>query len=220
MYHILWLLRPRVPFTVDRVRRAHTIGKRPETGPTIIISTKRNLEIALQFPSTSAGIKLRVRYSVQFSGLTYWRVDELIISPCTVSTAANAVFTVYREPAYKQSWEPGIIFRFRQVPIYNSNKSPTWCNNFPVYYRDVYLQFNMFRAFSHPSSGTQWLQQQPLVLPSYLGDSRAVFVVGPARPRTQHGYHHDTKVKTRGCYCSRWAPDDGQENARNMLSCK
>jgi hypothetical protein len=24
---------------------------------------------------------------------------------------------------------------------------------------------------------------------------RAVFVVGPARPRTQHGYHHDTKVK-------------------------
>jgi hypothetical protein len=29
--------------------------------------------------------------------------------------------------------------------------------------------------------------------------SRAVFVVGPAgrpaQPRTQHGYHHDTKVK-------------------------
>jgi len=22
-----------------------------------------------------------------------------------------------------------------------------------------------------------------------------VFAVGPARPRTQHGYHHDTKVK-------------------------
>jgi hypothetical protein len=22
-----------------------------------------------------------------------------------------------------------------------------------------------------------------------------VFVVGPARPRTQHGYHYDTKVK-------------------------
>ena len=26
--------------------------------------------------------------------------------------------------------------------------------------------------------------------------------------------------KTRGCYCSLWAPDDGRENARNMLSCK
>jgi len=36
-----------------------------------------------------------------------------------------------------------------------------------------------------------------VVLPSYLGDNRAVFVVGPvtARPRTQHGCPQDTKVK-------------------------
>jgi hypothetical protein len=33
---------------------------------------------------------------------------------------------------------------------------------------------------SRPSSGAQWLQWQPLVLPSYRGDSRAVFVVEPA----------------------------------------
>jgi len=46
------------------------------------------------------------------------------------------------------------------------------------------LQLNMFRAFSRPSSGAQWLQWQPLVLPSYRGDSR-----------TQHDCHHDTKVK-------------------------
>jgi hypothetical protein len=26
--------------------------------------------------------------------------------------------------------------------------------------------------------------------------------------------------KTRGCYCSCWAPDDRREDARNMLSCK
>jgi len=26
--------------------------------------------------------------------------------------------------------------------------------------------------------------------------------------------------KTRGCYCSCWAPDDGREEARNMFSCK
>jgi hypothetical protein len=68
-----------------------------------------------------------------------------------------------------------------------------------VYYPGVYLQLNMFRALSHPSSGAQWLQWQPLVLPSYRGDSHAVFVVGlagrPARPQTQHDYHHDTKVK-------------------------
>jgi hypothetical protein len=48
---------------------------------------------------------------------------------------------------------------------------------FSVYYPDVYLQLNMFRAFSRPSSGAQRMQQQPLVLPSYRGDSRAVFVV-------------------------------------------
>jgi hypothetical protein len=38
----------------------------------------------------------------------------------------------------------------------------------------------MFRAFSRPSSGAQRLKWQPLVLPSYRGDSSAVFVVGPA----------------------------------------
>ena len=53
----------------------------------------------------------------------------------------------------------------------------------------------MFRAFSRPSSGAQWLQWEPLFLPSFRGDSRAVFVVGPARPRTQYDCHYDTKVK-------------------------
>jgi len=41
------------------------------------------------------------------------------------------------------------------------------CNSFSVYYPDVCLQLNMFRAFSGR----------------------------PARPRTQHDYHHDMKVK-------------------------
>jgi hypothetical protein len=57
----------------------------------------------------------------------------------------------------------------------------------------------MFWAFSRSSSGAQLLQWESLVLPSYRGESRAVFVVGPAgrpaRPRTQHDCHHDTKVK-------------------------
>jgi hypothetical protein len=38
---------------------------------------------------------------------------------------------------------------------FNSNKSSTRCNHFPVYYPDVYLQLNMFRAFSRPSSRAQ-----------------------------------------------------------------
>jgi len=78
---------------------------------------------------------------------------------------------------------------WHQSFTFNSNKSPTWCNNFSVYYPDVCLQLNVFRAFSRPPSGAQWLQWQPLVLPSYRGDSR------PARPQAQHNYHHDTKVK-------------------------
>jgi hypothetical protein len=92
----------------------------------------------------------------------------------------------------------GVNFCYRSF-TFNLNKSPTWYNSFSVYYPDVCLQLSMFRAFSRPLSGAQWLQWQPLVLPSYRGDSRAVFVVGPAgrsaRPRTQHDCHHDMKVK-------------------------
>jgi hypothetical protein len=43
------------------------------------------------------------------------------------------------------------------------------------------------------------VRSQRLVLPACRGDSRAVVVVGPAgrpaRPRTQHDCHNDTKVK-------------------------
>ena len=74
------------------------------------------------------------------------------------------------------------------------------------------------RPFSRPSSGARWLQWQPLVLPSYRGDSRAVFVVGPTTNTAQLSPRYEDK--TRGCHCSRRAPDDGRENARNMLSCK
>ena len=104
---------------------------------------------------------------------------------------------------------------------FNSYKSPTWCNSFSVYYPDVCLRLNMFRAFSRSSSGIQWLQWQPLVLSSYRGDGRAVFVVGPAGPITNTARLSPRyEGKTRGCHCSHWAPDDGRENARNMFSSK
>jgi hypothetical protein len=106
---------------------------------------------------------------------------------------------------------------------FNSNKSPTWCNSFSVYYPDVCLQLNMFRTFSHPPSGAQWLQWQPLVLPSYRSCSRAVFMVGPVTtgPNTNTARLSPRyEGKTRGCHCSHWAPDGGRENAWNMLSCK
>jgi hypothetical protein len=41
------------------------------------------------------------------------------------------------------------------LSYFNSNKSPTRYNSFPVYYPDSYLQLNMFRASSCPSSGAQ-----------------------------------------------------------------
>ena len=109
--------------------------------------------------------------------------------------------------------------RKEMLVTFNPNKSPTRCNNFPVYYPDVSLQLNMFRTFSSPSSGAQWLQWQPLVSPSC--HSRAVSVVGPVDPTTNTApLSPRYEGKTRGCHFSHSAPDDGRENARNMLSCK
>ena len=75
---------------------------------------------------------------------------------------------------------------------------PTRCNNFTSLLLDVYVQLNMFRASSRPSSGAQQLQQQPpLVLPLERGGSSAVFVVGPVGPDhdQHHCYHHAPTVK-------------------------
>jgi hypothetical protein len=51
---------------------------------------------------------------------------------------------------------------------------PTRCNNFSSLLFDVYLQLNIFRASSRPSSGAQQLQQQPLILSLERGGSSAV----------------------------------------------
>jgi hypothetical protein len=53
-------------------------------------------------------------------------------------------------------------------------KQPARCNNFSSLLLDVYIQLIMFRASSRPSSGTQQLQQQPLVLPLERGGISAV----------------------------------------------
>ena len=64
------------------------------------------------------------------------------------------------------------------------------------------LSWRIFKAqrvsgVSRPSSGAQWLQWQPLVLPSYRGDSRAVGRGRAGRPDhdQQHCYHHAPTVK-------------------------
>jgi hypothetical protein len=41
----------------------------------------------------------------------------------------------------------------------------------------------------------------------------------PAQPRPTALLSPRSNGKIRGCYCSYWTPDDGREDARNMLSC-
>ena len=71
---------------------------------------------------------------------------------------------------------------------------PTRCSNFSSLLFDVYVQLNMFRASSRPSSGAQQLQWQPLVLPLERGGSSAVGR-GRADHDQQHRYIHAPKVK-------------------------
>jgi hypothetical protein len=62
-----------------------------------------------------------------------------------------------------------------------------------VYGSKCFGRFSAHHQEFNNCSGSLWFYS------SYCGDSRDVFVVGPAdwpaRPRTQHDCHHDTKVK-------------------------
>jgi hypothetical protein len=94
---------------------------------------------------------------------------------------------------------------FRKFTKQNfSNKSPTRCNNFQYYYPDVYLELNMFRAFSRPSSGAHdcsyslWLHLRivvTVVLCSWSGRW-----TGPTTNTARLSPRYEGK--TRGCYCS------------------
>jgi hypothetical protein len=65
----------------------------------------------------------------------------------------------YRILLFMDSLEPehmtSVLNLWHQSFRFNSNKSPTLCNNFSVYYPGVILQLNMFRVFSRPSSEAQ-----------------------------------------------------------------
>ena len=74
---------------------------------------------------------------------------------------------------------------------------PTRRNNLSSLLLEVYLQSNIFRASSRPSSGAQQLQQHPLVLPLGRGDSSVAGRGRAARPdhEQQHCYHQAPTVK-------------------------
>jgi len=79
----------------------------------------------------------------------------------------------------------------------------------------------MFRAYSCPSSGATTTAVAASGLPSELGGNSAVGRSLAGRPDhdQQHCYHHDTKVKPETATAVVVAPEDGHEDARNMLSC-
>jgi hypothetical protein len=79
----------------------------------------------------------------------------------------------------------------------------------------------MFRASSCPSSRATTAVAAS-GLPRCLVIAVLLVVVGPAgRPDhdQQHFYHHAHTVKPRAATAVVVAPDDGHEDARNMLSC-
>jgi hypothetical protein len=78
----------------------------------------------------------------------------------------------------------------------------------------------MLRASSCPSSGATTAVAAS-GLPSELGDSSAVGHGWAGRPDhdQQHCYHHAPTVKPEATTVVVVDPDDGHEDARNMLSC-
>ena len=76
----------------------------------------------------------------------------------------------------------------------------------------------MFRASSCPSSGATTTAIVTSCLPSELGDSSAVGR-RRARPRPTALLSTSSDVKPEVTTAVVVAPDDGHEDARNMLSC-
>ena len=83
----------------------------------------------------------------------------------------------------------------------------------------------MFRAFTCPSSGATTTAVAVSGLPSERGDSSAVgrgragLPAGRPDHDQQHCYHHSPTVKPEAATAVVVAPEDGREDARNMLSC-
>jgi hypothetical protein len=80
----------------------------------------------------------------------------------------------------------------------------------------------MFRTSSCPSSGATTTAVAASSLPSERGDSSAVGrgrVGRPARPRPTALLSPSSDAKLEAATAVVVAPDDGHENARNMLSC-
>jgi hypothetical protein len=111
------------------------------------------------------------------------------------------------------SWTPQLLslHLYRKIQI---NK-PTRCNRFSCLLPDVYFQL-MFGSSSRPSSELNC--SNSLLFYRWNRGCSSAIGRGRAQPRRTALLAPRCKGKSRGCYSSCWALDDGREDARNMLS--
>jgi hypothetical protein len=123
-----------------------------------------------------------------------------------------------------------IIYTFLAFPIqvtysasHNSNKSTNQMQPiYPVYYLTFMYSSTCFgRPHAHHQelnncSSSLWFYRWSVVVAVLLV---VVKLAGrPAHPGPTALLTPRSNGKTRGCYCSYWAPDGGCEDTRNMLS--
>jgi hypothetical protein len=100
-----------------------------------------------------------------------------------------------------------------------STDQPTRCRKFSSLLLVVQIQLNMFRASSCPSSGATTTAVAASGLPLSLVIAVLLVVVGPARPQPTALLSPSSDGKPEAATAVVIAPDDGREDAQNMLSC-
>jgi len=138
----------------------------------------------------------RVHNFKEFSATLMWtlkltcRVKHFLLANFSPSRVLTKIFYPIRKLSSIKTTTNNTV---TSIPI----NQPTRCNYFFSLLLDVYVQLNMFRAYTRPSSGAQQLKQQPLVLLSERGDSSALGRGRAGRPDhdQQHCYHYASTVK-------------------------
>jgi hypothetical protein len=108
-----------------------------------------------------------------------------------------------------------IIFIIIICPTYKGSFQDCWDNIIPLFlHAAIYLEVSLFHwtsqnAFSCETAVYKWYYVQCCIAALHL----------EARPRPTALLPPCSNGKTRGCYCSCWAPDDGHEDTQNVLSC-
>ena len=117
-------------------------------------------------------------------------------------------------------------------------KDPTRCNNVSNFIIPYLYEAQHVSGYTPPIIRSLKLHWQPLAFHTWkvvctcswwtlsghsilCPDTSSVGAVGrgraAARPQPTALLPPRSNGKTRGCYCSCWAPDDGREDARNMF---